>query len=380
MVKSTLELIIISIQITILTIIMRLFLYRRIKLKIRALNWLIVIFGIGALQGIYELIFYCLIKYAGMTSLEKYNDTHFIIYGVALLVLFVFLECLEHAKPRFWTTTIAFSFWGIFVSTYLFDLITNPQRARLEDYFGIYFFEFLQIFVIGYAMMVFYRIYNKSKYQPLKTISLLFVIAFVAFEIVSILELTEHWTTWDIPNMEVFTVVFLYVAVIYFIFPYYIYLVPHDIHNLILLNSNGLVIYNCQVGEHETTKDSALLMGGAVTGLETFLKSIFRTEDRLKRIQMTNMSLIMIGHENMVAIAIVEKLSFILRTAMQQLIQESIQKFPELNKQEGQIYLDEEKIAGIVKIISRVFPFIQSKEVFPIDIKKISKNEQADEF
>jgi hypothetical protein len=185
---------------------------------------------------------------------------------------------------------------------------------------------------------------------------------------VSILELTEHWIDYQVPNVYFFTAVFFYLALTYLIFPYYVYLAPYDIYNLIILNKTGLVIYNCRLASDEDEKSNALLLGGAVSGLENFLKSFFKTENRLKEITMEDKSLIMSSVSNISVMAIVEKPSFILKNAMNQLLTEILHELPELDQQTATIYLDDSKTQVINKIIARVFPFIQSDDVFPIEI------------
>ena len=365
MVKTTAELITLSVQVGILLVICGFFLYRRIMLKIRSLEWFIWIFVLGVLQAVYEIIFWILIN-NGYPQLEKYNDSHFIIYGLALLVLFIFLEVLEHDKPRFLSSTIAISLWLIFVTLYCYDSYFGVQQVeRFEDHLSSYFFDVFQIVVMFQALLVFYRIYRKAKLPRLKLLSALFFFAFIILEIIAILELTEHWVDWEIPNAIFFTVAFLYIALIYLIFPYYVYLVPYDVYNLILINSSGLVIYSCRLGQEEP-ESSALLMGGVVSGLEQFLRSFFNTQNRLKRIDMEDKTLLMESYSNLSIMAIVQKSSYILKNAMSQLVKEVLQKFPELEQDKSQVVIDTEKTTVINQIIARVFPFIPSEDVFPI--------------
>jgi hypothetical protein len=374
MVKTEAEFWVKIVQIAILTTILALFVYRRSRLKIKALNWLIWVFAFAELQAIYEAVFY---KLEGKHSFFlNYRDTHYVIYAISLLVFFFFLEVLEHNKPRFWTSAIVVSLFSLFVCTFIYELVAVNElgiitKNYLEEYIGIYFFDIFQIAIMLQATIVFYRIYRKAKFKLLKNISLFFVIFFVVLEIVSILEFLEHRIIHnvDFPNVYFFTAAFLYVAIIFIIFPYYIYLVPYNIYNLMLINNHGLLIYNCQVGDESQTQDSALLIGGAISGLESFLRSFFQTEERLEYIRMKNRTLTLAIYEDIIAVAIVEKSSFILRNAMEQFIRETISKYPELTKEQSRVISDKERTEEISKIISRIFPFIQSDDVFPIKAK-----------
>ena len=375
MVKNIGEFVILLIQVGVLLVILGFFIYRRIKLKISSLNWFIWIFVLAIAQAGYELILWILIEYGGYTSLEIYTEIYFIIYGLALMVLFFFLEHLEYNKPRFWSSSLVIALWAIFVALYFYDISYGVQDPNLDFEFHIssYFFDILQLVIMGQAVITFYRIFKKANFKRLKFISVLFLIAFIVLEIVCVLELTEHIAKYslpdyDIPNAYFFTAVFLYLAVVYLAFPYYVFLAPYDVNNIILLNSVGLVIYNCRLSHDENIKDKALLIGGAVSGLEQFLKSFFDTKDNLKSIKMENKTLIMATYSNLSVMAIVERSSFILRNAMRQLLKEIIEKHPELDDEQSQIIINSEKTESFSKIVARVFPFIQSDDVFPIQI------------
>ncbi|NHJ49247.1 MAG: hypothetical protein FK733_15775 [Asgard group archaeon] len=372
MVKNEAEFWVKVVQIIILAIILGLFIARRVRLKIKAMDWFIWVFIFAVVQAIYEAVFYLLRNVH--TFFVEYRDTHYIIYGVSLLILFFFLEVLEHNKPRFWTSTIVVSLFSLFVCTFLYELVAVYElgiitKNNLEEYIGIYFFDIFQIVVMLQATVVFIRIFRKAEIKLLKNISMFFVIFFVSLEIVSILELIEHWVDVDIPNVYFFTAAFLYVAIIFIIFPYYVYLVPYSIYNLMLINNHGLLIYNCKLGEDPKTSDGALLMGGAISGLESFLRSIFDTEERLEYVRMKNRTLTMVIYENMIVFAIVERSSYILRNAMMQFIQETLNKYPDLSKEQSRVIFNKERNEEISKIIARVFPFIQSDDVFPVKVE-----------
>jgi hypothetical protein len=377
MARSLIELVILSIQSGILAIILGFFIYRRMRLKIHSLDWFVWIFAFGLLQGLYEIIFYIL-EVNGVTICAHYVESHKIIYSFALLVLFFFLENLEYNQPRFWSTGIVLSLEALFIVSYFNEMSLTLNSSLVFNYhIWIIAFDLLQITIMAFALVVFYRIFDKADSRLLRRISLLFVIAFVILVIVALLEFTENFIAWQIPDVYFFTVVFFYLAIIYIVFPYFVYLAPYDIYNLMLINQTGLLIYNCRLVQDESDKDNALLIGGAISGLETFLKSFFKTEDSLESIKMANRSLIMVTFANLTVVAIVEKQSSILKNAMKQFVKETIAAYPELNSEKSKVILDHERVKGIGTIIARVFPFVQAEEIFPIEIASSSETEQS---
>ena len=70
-------------------------------------------------------------------------------------------------------------------------------------------------------------------------------------------------------------------------------------------------------------------------------------------------------------VAIVEKPSFILRRSLMQFVKEVKVEIPSLNTASAHLILDQELEDHIAKIITRCFPFTQSLEIEPIDLRKV---------
>ena len=369
MVANNAELFIKLVQTGILSVILSLFIYRRLKLKVVGLNWFVTIFSFAVLQSIAELVLYVLID--NDPSLEKWGEAHFIFYSIALLALFLFTEFLEHMTPRYWLTAIVVLFWSLYIGLFFYDLAFSVEDGAYETHLFSIFFDLFQITIMGNALIVFHRIFRKASYKQLKRIAFLFHVAFALLFLISVLEFGEHFLGYNSPGALLLGLVFLMLAILFLLYPYYVYLSTSDISRLLLLNNNGLLIYSCRLGDKEPFGDFEYLIGGAITALETFLQNIFSSDKKLNAIFLEDKSLTMVEGEVLLGIAIVDKSSFILENSMKQFLKEVEYTHPILKKKDAPLILDEKMLKSIANTLAKCFPFIQSSDVFPIDLTKV---------
>ncbi|MHA1912200.1 MAG: hypothetical protein ACTSYA_10940 [Candidatus Kariarchaeaceae archaeon] len=369
MVANNAELFIKLLQTSILLVILSLFIYRRLKLKIAGLNWFVTIFSFAVLQSITELFLYFLID--NDQSYEKWGETHFIFYSIALFALFFFTEFLEHMTPRYWLTSIIVLLWSLYIGLFFYDLAFSVEDGAYETHLFSFFFDLFQMTIMGNAFFVFNRVFRKASFKQLKRIALLFNIAFAMLFLVSIIEFGEHFLGYNAPGALLLGIVFLMLAILFLLYPYYVYLTTSDINRLLLLNNNGLLIYSCRLGDKEPFGNFEYLIGGAITALETFLQNIFSSHKKLNSIFLEDKSLTMIEGEALVGIAIVDKSSFILENSMKQFLKEVENAHPILKKEDAPLILDNNMLSDIASTLARCFPFIQSSDIFPIDLTKV---------
>ena len=83
----------------------------------------------------------------------------------------------------------------------------------------------------------------------------------------------------------------------------------------------------------------------------------------------------MVEGEVLVGIVIVDKSSFILENSMKQFLKEVENAHPKLKKEDAPLILDHSMLNSIASTLARCFPFIQSSDVFPIDLTKVETDE-----
>jgi hypothetical protein len=373
MVMVSNDIIALFVQLAIVSFILGLFIYRRFKNKINGLNWFIFIFLFTIFRAITEIVTKLMIEQDSDTY-AKYGEIHFVVYSIVLLILFFFVESLEQPSPRFWLSSLIFLVWGVFITVYFYDLILSVEDGPYETHSFSIWFDIFQLIVVSSALVTYYKISRRAIYEELKRISMYFTFAFVGLVLISIQELTEPLTGSDFHSVYVFAPFFVFLAGLFLVYPYYVYVVPYDVYRLILLNKNGLMIHSCRFEQtHTSLEGMELLLGGSVNALEGFLQSIFETKNRLKSVDLDDRSLILVEDDNLKVLGIVEKTSYVLKNAIKQYLREVKHEFPALNKDNTHIIINEQIIVKLTEIISRCFPFIQSKDVFSIDLSLIEK-------
>ncbi|MCG3218409.1 MAG: hypothetical protein KAR35_05370, partial [Candidatus Heimdallarchaeota archaeon] len=249
-----------------------LFLYKAFRLKLNGLSWFYAIFGVSLIRVILEILAHIYITVPKNYEIKNYKYVHFVFYAISLLILFYFVELLEHPSPRFFPSSIILVLFGSFIGSFAFFLFVDTNLEFHRDL--RHTFDIMQIIILWKASLVYYRIHKRALYDSLRSVTLWFFISVFAMAIFSVIEFMEHYYSFLSPASTIFSIFFLVLACLFLYKPYYVYLVPYKIHRLMLYDENSFLIYSCRLERTKEMDEIEVIFGGAMNNLEKSIQTI----------------------------------------------------------------------------------------------------------
>ena len=370
-------------QILIILFITAVMIYRKKQHGIRALNWLIAVFSLALLQGIFELIIYWVkVDYYGLedTTLFRFNELHTIPYSLALLTLFFLAEQMHDMRPSTWKLIVVFSTWGSYMGLLIYDSFsgfdwswskasvtteTSPVTHPFNQWFNIF-----QFVLMVFVLITFWEAYRTSHNPLNKKVSLWMVIGIVIFAVVAFYEVIESLFNISLPGIFdykalYYSVTFLVLAYAYLRYPYYVFNVPTYVYRIILATKEGIHLYSAEIENPFSTvteEASDELLASAVSAMTRFMEEASASKGSIKLVELEDRALLVRKEQNMVGMVIAERATRMLRSALGQFVREFIATYKEQLSETWNTTL----FKGAEEIIARCFPFVEAKDILRV--------------
>jgi hypothetical protein len=353
-----------SIQIIITIIILSILVYRRRQHQLHALNWLIIIFSFGTLQGIVEIITYVIKIY--WLKLDnpiyfRFNEVHLIPYGITIFFIYLLAEAMMEDRPNPWRFFIVSSLWAASMSIMFFQIFNNysvefSDKEAPHQFFNIAF-DVFQLVAMLFASYVFWQSFRHSKNKENQRATFWLFFAVFIFALVTVYELVEQiFSLTDIYGVWLYGFSFLILAYVYLKYPYFVLGNPNRIYRIVLSTKSGLLIYSADLEGLENGSSDELLAGG-VTAISEFITETSGATGPLNFVQFSNRALIVRRIDNIVGFIIAEKATRMLWSALRQFVQEFTSNYTSIVQED--IGSKADKFAIPETIITRCFPFVE---------------------
>ena len=169
-------------QMVIISIILAYFLYRRYRDRITGFTWFIWLFGLVIFQGVLEIFIFILWRNGIISDYSSLQEFHMIPSGIALFVLFLYLEFMRNEKPNTFLLATASTLLGGYIIVYVLEVLYNIEStgvyAETPEYrVSRVLLNIFQAFVLGEAFYVYTKDTMRAEYKKLKRISFLIATA-----------------------------------------------------------------------------------------------------------------------------------------------------------------------------------------------------------
>lgn len=162
---------------------------------------------------------------------------------------------------------------------------------------------------------------------------------------------------------------FIVLAYIFVRYPYYTFSVPTHVYRLIITsNKHQSMIYSAELIHPKKSSSSSELLASAISAISSFMVNTTGSNESLHFADLGDRSILIVRGKLVSGIILAENSTFILRSALKQLVTEFENKYDEelisFNADISQ-FENETK-----HIIAQCFPFIESEETIKLKIER----------
>lgn len=376
MAESNIDVYIKLFQIFIMVLILSILIYRRKKDNIKALNWFIWVFIFAVIHGIAELVIYHIkinILSLSNPSHFRFNEYHSIPYSISILILYMLGESIISLKPNHIRFSIAVALWTSFISLLFYETFNNYDLVYnfpATDNISNTIFDFFQIYVMGFLSYVFFLSRRESNNPKHKRATFWMFFASLTYSLSILYELGEDLL--NFPNIYgaiTLGLSFIVLAYIFVRYPYYTFSVPTHVYRLIITsNKHQSMIYSAELIHPKKSSSSSELLASAISAISSFMVNTTGSNESLHFADLGDRSILIVRGKLVSGIILTENSTFILRSALKQLVIEFENKYDEelisFNADISQ-FENETK-----HIIAQCFPFIESEETIKLKIER----------
>ncbi|MCY3412371.1 MAG: hypothetical protein INQ03_12110 [Candidatus Heimdallarchaeota archaeon] len=378
MAENELDVIIKVIQILVILFIEIILVQRSRKYQMKALRWFIWSFFFAFIHGIIELVIYYLKIYVftiAEPSYFKFNEYHSIPYSIGIFLLYILAESIVGYQRNQFRIFFAVSIWSSYITMLLYESLSTPGLVYTEpatSKLSNTLFDIFQIFTMGFFTYVFMLSHNKTRNDTHRKGTLTLVISSSIYVISIIYELGEDLL--NFPNVYgaiTLGISLLVLAFMFIRYPYFVFSVPTEIYRIILTsNFHKSLVYSAGLLNPEKESKSSVLVASGISAIAEFMKDSTGSNESLQYAYLGDRALMMVKGKLVSGIIIAENSTYILRSALKQLVREFETRYEKqiesFNANISQFYESRD-------IIARTFPFIESKETISLFIEKGEK-------
>ncbi|MHA1911454.1 MAG: hypothetical protein ACTSYA_07145 [Candidatus Kariarchaeaceae archaeon] len=349
-------------QMAIIVLIVGVLLYRRQKNKVRGYTWLIVIFSFAFLQGLTEVIVYFLKE--SNDFWYRFDWFEYIPYGLALMSFYIFTELFNNDLPPLKRlipmSSLLASVYAIYLYSELYlDISKEPNETAYS-----FLFDIFQLIVFLYAFYAYYQVHLTITYTEIKRISITVLTVIGVLSVISLSEIMEHFFHYDFYAAIPMAVCFLVIAIVYLIYPMYVFLLPIEIHQIFVTHKDGRGLFSVKCSEESQFDElDTLLISGAASAISNFVHEVVGTASPLRSIILDDRVLIIEEHGPISAMMIVSRPSYLLRRALTQFATDFHTRWAsELVNFDGLL----NRFYSAEELVVQCFPFLQTSDLFSI--------------
>lgn len=258
------------------------FITKRRRTNVTALDWLIAVFVTMSLMGILELLklyfidSWAIFYYASNEHSLPVEPVRFLHMSV-LIILYLMSEQFlgDHLNSkRIIIVTALLSIYGslgiYFVTTgnliFMDEIFSFGQHITMDSVV----FDTFQLFTSSLLLYVYVAQINITHNVQIKKFLAVLISALIIFVISSILEIVEAFVAgFEINGFLTSIPTFLIIAYFYIRFPNFVYLAPSKVQFLQIISRTGQLLYAAELKDDLDTSD--FLIAPSLTGVNTLL-------------------------------------------------------------------------------------------------------------
>lgn len=364
MAESQVDLIVKFVQVGFVLLILVSFLYKRRRLKLKGLNWFLLIFGLTLVQGIAELVTYYIKIY--MLDLDypshfKYNELHGIPYGMAVMAIYLMAESMDSDKPDPLRLSFLSGLWASYITLLIHEIMREDslmfdQPGSTLSYKTV--FDIFQFAAMLFVSIIFWKAYRISKNKANRRAALAMFVSTITYVLAALYEIGEDFLGFT-PMYGGLTFIFAFIVLAYVFlrYPYFVYSSPSPIYRLMITTEFGVYLYSVQTDDEGSPDE---LLASALASIALFIKAETRSSSGLHTVSTGDRAIMIAEGEHVKGILLAEKATRALRYALEQLVAEFEREYcDDLERYWAELA----KFQDSIPIVLRCFPYIESKEV-----------------
>ena len=336
-------------------------LYQRFKRKVKPLKWIIIVLLLALLRTILEIVFN-----PDRENWDPWKSIHIIAFAALILALYHYGELAIRDKPHPKRLAIAYTLAGLLLGFFIMGTILDMSReqnpagwpfSKSNTPFWELPFDILSLLIWLFMIYVFGRMAIFSENKKSKILSVALLSSMILFFIVSLIELSEHFTGNEISASLTTIPAFILLIGVYTYNPRFAYSSPVKLHRLILLHEDGPTLVQEILSEkyHDDT-DSGVLLGSITTSINALFQEITRSTGDIARMESDTTTMLFAKAPQIIAVLEVDRSTKLLNSALLDFAKDFAKTYEkELSEFGGDLSLFKE----YKSIFTTYFPFLE---------------------